>query len=88
MCEKQGTHLTDWARVIANGERLPIKLEPGCALLLRTTDGGVVHSHSCVFAGCLIIEYPVHNGGRQRTHLAHLLFDSYYIYVSRRLIEV
>lgn len=37
-------------RVVANGDRLPIKLEPGCALLLRTTDGKLVEKAMAAYA--------------------------------------
>jgi hypothetical protein len=39
-----------WAKVVANGERLPIKVEPGCALLLRTTNEKLVDKARDLYA--------------------------------------
>lgn len=40
-----------WAREVANGRRLPFKLEPKCTLLLRTTDGKLIEKAQTLYAG-------------------------------------
>ena len=39
-----------WSKVVAGGGRLPIKVESGCTLLLRTTDGQMVNRAKQLFA--------------------------------------